>query len=61
MMTSTQTSELRLLKTSERGRTRARPPEELTGVELILHGKEAPTAKAFTGRARAEGEAQREE
>ncbi len=28
-------------------------PEELLGVELILQGKEAPTAKAFTGRARA--------
>ncbi|MET4279241.1 MULTISPECIES: radical SAM family RiPP maturation amino acid epimerase [unclassified Bradyrhizobium] len=27
-------------------------PEELLGVELILQGKEAPTAKAFAGRAR---------
>ncbi|MBP2236447.1 radical SAM family RiPP maturation amino acid epimerase [Sinorhizobium kostiense] len=27
-------------------------PEELMGVELILQGKEGPTAKAFTGRAR---------
>ncbi|MDK1389846.1 radical SAM family RiPP maturation amino acid epimerase [Sinorhizobium sp. 8-89] len=27
-------------------------PEELLGVELIQHSKEAPTAKAFTGRAR---------
>lgn len=34
-------------------------PEDLMGVELILQGNEAPTAKAFTGRhARAEGEAQ---
>ena len=31
-------------------------PEDLMGVELILQGKEAPTAKAFTGRARARKE-----
>lgn len=31
---------------------RAFSPEELTGVELVMQGKDAPTAKAFTGRAR---------
>ncbi|WP_286295032.1 radical SAM family RiPP maturation amino acid epimerase [Aminobacter sp. SS-2016] len=31
-------------------------PEDLMGVELILQGKDGPTAKAFTGRARARKE-----